>query len=76
MIDQWYWCKHAESLGRSSHEYRAEFMRADFSPPMGTPVAEQIVLCLTDGVPPDGIGLGNEYRFQCLYRTGEEAYEI
>jgi len=75
-IDQWYWRKHAESLGRSSREYRAKFMRADFSPPMGTPVAEQIVLCLTDGVLPDGIGLGNEHRFQCLYHAGEEAYEI
>jgi len=51
-------------------------MRADFSPPMGTPVAERIVLCLTDGVPPDEMGFGNEYRFQCLYRAGEEAYEI
>ena len=43
---------------------------------MGTPVAERIVLYLTDGVLPDGIGLGNEHRFQCLYHAGEEAYEI
>ena len=75
-IDQWYWRKRAESLGRSLHEYRTEFMRADFSPSMGTPVAERIVLCLTNGVPSNGIGLGNEYHFQCLYHAGEESYKI
>ncbi|KIM50313.1 hypothetical protein SCLCIDRAFT_12358 [Scleroderma citrinum Foug A] len=71
MIDQWYWRKHAESLGQSSCEYRTDFMRADFSPPMGTPVAEWVILCLTDGVLSDGIGLENEYHFQCLYCAGE-----
>ena len=44
MIDQWYWRKHAESLGQSMHEiYKAEFLEVDFSPPMGTPVEERII---------------------------------
>ena len=75
-VDQWYWRKRAESLRRSLREiYRAEFMRADFSP-MGTPVEERVVFCLTNGIPPAEDGLGNEHHFQCLYRAGEESYEI
>ena len=76
-IDQRYWRKRAESLGRSMREiYKAEFLRAGFSPPVGTPVEERIVFWLTNGVPPARDGLGNEHRFGCLYRAGEESYEI
>ena len=56
--------------------YKAEFLQANFSPPMGTPVEEWIVFCLTNRVPPESDGLGNEHRFGCLYHAGEESYEI
>ncbi|KIM51986.1 hypothetical protein SCLCIDRAFT_33007 [Scleroderma citrinum Foug A] len=76
-IDQWYWHKCAESLDWSMHEiWNAEFLWADFSPPMGTPVEERVVFCLNLGVPVVEDGLGNEHRFQCLYHAGEESYEI
>ena len=76
-IDEWYWHKRAKSLGRSMREIcNAEFLWADFSPPMGTPVEERVVFCLNLGVPVVEDGLGNEHRFQCLYCAGEESYEI